>query len=298
MIIKDKFAILKDVPNILHLNSSQIRDYSVEKGIKNLFIVMDLNEDNIRHFAKNSVMELVSNMEKRKKLLVLKVPDYSLHISYNKPTDQIVFNLTPYDVDNIYTNNIDFKNLYAQLVYGLSFYNLVTEKFKVKVSYFAPISNFLLSMFVSIFGKQYGLLGSYTSNITKLNFLITCYVLSSFFGLTGKKSYKLAGVASAFDYKELEGDLDKYDFSNIEIFIKALSDFRVFPGINKFSFTGRIIKMTQGANFLPALEDLSRFISIMTCIDIKGSNIISTYISKYDSSSFNRIIEISKLIFK
>jgi hypothetical protein len=297
MIIKDKFTILKDVPNILHLNNKEIKEFSVEKGPRNLFVVIELNKDTIKHFAKDSVLSLVSNLEKRKKIIVVNIPNYSLHISYNKPSDQMVFNLTPYDVDNIYTNNIDFKNIYAQLVYGLTFYNLVTEKFNVKQSYFAPISNFLLSMFVSIFGKEYGLLGAYTANITKLNFLINCYVLSAFFGITGKKLYKNSSVASGFNYKEIEESLDNYDFSNIEIFIKSLSDFRVFPGMNKYSFTGKMVRMT-GVNFLPALEDLSRFISIMTCIDIKGSSIISTYISKYDSSSFNRIIEISKLIFK
>jgi hypothetical protein len=79
---------------------------------------------------------------------------------------------------------------YEQLVYGLSFYDLVTEKFKIKESYFVPISGFLVGLLMGIFGKEYGLLGTYTNNITKLNFLINCYVLSAFFGITGIQSYK------------------------------------------------------------------------------------------------------------
>ena len=55
---------------------------------------------------------------------------------------------------------------------------------------------------------------------------------------------------------------------------------------------------TTGMSFLPALEDFSRFICIMTSISMKGSNIVPTYISKYNEDSFLRIIEISKLFFK
>ena len=152
-------------------------------------------------------------------------------------------------------------------------------------------------MFISIFGKEYGLLGSYTANITKLNFLTNCYILSSFFGVNSLPSYKKSSTASGFDFKSIKEDLDNYDFLNIENFIKALSDFRVFPGMNKYSFTSKIVKMI-GPNFLPALEDMSRFLSCMACVYIKGSNIIPPRISSYDESSFKRILEISKLIFK
>lgn len=297
MIIKDKFTLLKDIPNILHLTNKQIQEYLVEKGQKNLLTVLDMNEDNVKHYSKKEIYSFVNQIEKRKKFLVLNIPDYSLHVSFNKPTEQMIFNISPYDVDNIYTNNIDFKNIYAQMVYGISFYNLVSGKIKIKPSYFAPISNYFLSVFVSIFGKEYGLLGSYTQNITKLNFLITCYVLFSFFGITGKKAFSIASTASSFNFKEIESDLNNYDFSNIEIFIKSLSDLQVFPGMNKYSFTGKIVKIL-GTTFIPALEDISRFLSIMSCVDIKGSSIILTHISKYDNYSFSRIIEISKLIFK
>lgn len=298
MIIKDKFNLFfKDIPNILHLSEKEIIKYSIPSGQKNLLTVLDLNEDNINHYSKKQIYNFIGNVEKRKHLVVINYPEYNLHISYNEPTDYLLFNISPYDVDNIYTNNIDFKNIYAQMVYGLCFYNLASRRYIINPSYFVPISNYLLTIFVSIFGKEYGLFGAYTNNITKLNFLITCYVLSSFFGITGEKCYKMAFTASSFPFQDLQKNLDKYNFSNIEDFIKSLSDLRVFPGINRYSFTKKVIS-SLGVSFLPALEDIGRFISIMSCVDIKGSSIINTNISKYDNQSFLRIIEISKLIFK
>ena len=175
--------------------------------------------------------------------------------------------------------------------------SLINNKVKVKDSYFSPISGFFLSMMIGLFGKQYGLLATYSNRITELNFLVNCYILSAFFGITGKKSYRLAGASSGFDYNEIEKDLDTYDFSDIENFIKSLSNFGVMSGIDKYSFLNRTYRVT-GLSFIPALEDLSRFISIMVCVSMKGSNIINTFISKYNEDSFARIIEISKLIFK
>lgn len=295
MIIKESFTLLKGVSNILHLSSSDIKNYSVENGNRKLFVMLELHKNRIKHYAKDSIFPLISNLEKRKKISTVNIPDYNLHVSYNQPTKQMIFNISPYNVDDF--SMIDSKNLYSQMVYCISFFNLVTGVKEIKTSSFSIISNYLLSMFIGVFGKEYGLLGSYSNNITGLNFLINCYILSSFFGITGNKSYKMSSVVSNFNYKEIEKDLDNYDFSNIENFIRSLSDFKIMSGFNKYLFTGKMLKIA-GVSFLPALEDLSRFISICSCIAVKGSNIVPTYLSKYNEDSFGRIIDISKTIFK
>jgi hypothetical protein len=297
MVIKDTFALLKGAPNILQLSNSEIKKYSIDNGPRKVFVVLELNKNRINHFSKEKVYSMISNLEKRKQVAVVNIPEYNLHVSYNKPTKQIVLNLSPFNVDDIYSTEPDPKNLYTQMVYGILFSNLVTNKINIKDSYYAPISGFLLSMLIGLFGKQYGLLATYSNRITELNFLINCYILSAFFGIVGKKSYRLAGASSGFNFSEIEEDLNKYNFSNIEDFIKALSNFEVMSGIDKYSFLNKTYRIT-GLSFIPALEDLSRFISIMVCISMKGSNLINTFISKYNEDSFARIIEISKLIFK
>lgn len=296
MVVKENFILLKSIPNILYLKSSEIKQYSIEKGPRKVFVVLELNKNKINHFTKDKVYNIITDLNKSKRLAVVNIPDYNLYVSYNRPTRQVVLNISPYNVDDI-DSRIDPKNLYTQLVYGILFTNLILEKVKLKDSYFSAISSFLLSLFMGLFGKEYGLLGSYSTNITKLNFLINCYVLSSFFGITGQRCYQLAGTSSSFNYKLIEERLSSYDFSNIESFIKSLSNFGVMTGIDKYSFTNKLFKI-GGINFLPAVEDLSRFISILTCISMRGSSLVPTYLSKYGSDSFSRVIEISKLMFK
>lgn len=297
MVIKESFILLKSVPNILNLSAAEIKKYSIERGARKVFIVLELNKNRINHFSKDKVYAMITDLEKRKQLAVVNIPDYNLHVSYNRPTKQIILNLSPYDLDDIYSTDPDPKNLYTQLVYGIVFSSLISGNLKVKDSYFVPISNYLLSLFIGIFGKEYGLLSTYSDKITNLNFLISCYIISAFFGLSGKKSYRLASASSGFDYRDVEEKLDAYDFSNIEFFIKALSDFGVMTGIDKYSFLNKVHRVA-GLSFIPALEDFSRFIGIMTCISMKGSNIVNTFLSKYNEDSFSRVIEISKLVFK
>lgn len=295
--IKQEFTLLKGVKNLLNLPSKDIKKYSIDNGPRKVFIVLELNKNRINHFTKDKVFNLITNLEKRKIVAIVNYPEYNLHVSYNKPTKQIILNLAPFNVDDIYSTEPDPKNIYTQLVYGILFKKIIEDKEKVKSTYFIPISNFLFSMILGLFGKTYGLLGTYSSNINILNFLVNCYILSSFFGIDGRKGYKLASTVSSFNYNSIEEKLNKYDFNNIENFIKALSELDVMPGIDKYSFTSGFFR-SAGMSFLPALEDFSRFVCIMTCISMKGSNIVPTYISKYNEDSFNRIIEISKLFFK
>lgn len=295
--VKENFNLLKNVPNILNLSKSEIQDYSIQNGPRKMFVILELNKSKINHFSKDKVFGIISNLEKRKDISIVNIPNYNLHTSYNEPTKQIILNLSPFNVDDIYANEPDHKNLYTQLVYGLVFSDLVTGKVKIKDNYFVPISNFLFSIIFNLFGKNYGLLGSYSEKISDLNFLVNCYVLSSFFNISGKKSYIMSSTVTSFDYRSIEKELNNYDFSNIENFIKALSKFEVMPGLDKYAFVNKIFK-TTGLSFLPGLEDLSRFIGIMTCISMKGSSIVPTFLSKYNEDSFLRIIEISRVIFK
>ena len=156
---------------------------------------------------------------------------------------------------------------------------------------------FFFSLFMRAFAKQYGLLGSFTSEIPKLKFLTNLYVLTSFFGVSGTEGLKRAAAASSFDYRPYEEKLKSYNFMNINDFIKALSDMGVYPNINRHLFTAKIYNKYT-LNFIPALEDLSRFIATLTASEIKGTRVVPAYIYKYDERSFNNIIEISKVLFK
>lgn len=299
MIVKDKFILLKNVSNVLYLSNNVIKAHSVKSGSRKVYSVLEMMQDRINHYTKDRVFSLLSNVKKRDKTLsIVKMPTYILPVSYNVSTKQILINISAFDTDDIYPTKPDPINLYASIVYGICMMDLVTNKTKIPITYFGPISSYLLSMFIRIFGKEYGLLGMYAIEINKLKFLICCYVMASFFEVeNGKELYTKASVSSSFDYRDIKTELEKYNFVNIEDFIKSLSDLKVMPGLNKFHFTERLYRFL-GVGFLPALEDLSRFVSILTVSAITGSNIVPTFIYSYNEGEFNKIIDISKGIFK
>jgi hypothetical protein len=294
--IKKEFSLLKDLPNILNLSKSVIDSYKVEGGPRKIFVILKLIENRIDHFTKPVIFSLISDIKKREKIEIVNIPKYLLPITYNTTTDGMIVNLLSMGSDDL--SRYDPKNIYAALVYAVCFARLVSGKYKVEEKYFIPISNFLISIFIRLFGKDYGLLGIYSTEIPKLKFLTNCYILKSFFDVDTEKMYKLSSVAASFNYKSLDmNDLDNIDFYQIKNFINSLSHFKVMPGINPYIFSSKILKLF-GYGFLPALEDLSRFISIMTTSSLSGSNIVPTFISKYNESEYVKILEISKGIFK
>jgi len=295
MIIKDKFSLLKDLPNFLNLSKSVMNTYKIEGGPRKVFVILKLMENRINHFTKEPIMNMLSDIRRRERLDIVNIPNYLLPVTYNRSTNDIVINLTAMGSDDL--SRHDPKNLYASLVYGLMFSILVNKKYNIDVRYFSTISNFLVSIMIRLFGKDYGLLGIYSKEIPKLKFLTNCYILNSFFGIKGNNAYRLAGSASSFDYKDIESELNKYDFYEIKDFIQALNTFKVMPGINRYVFSSKVLRLF-GYGFLPALEDISRFMSIITTSSLSGTNIVPTFISKYNETEYNKLMEISKNIFK
>lgn len=297
MIIKRNFDLLKGVENILNISSAEINRIQIENGPRKIFVVLELMKTRISHYTKDKMFKLIEGLESRKQLNVVNLPSYNLHVSYNTPNKGMIINLSAFEVDDITATKPGPIDLYATMVYAITFSTLVSGKMKIDVRYSTPIANFLHSLFMRAFAKQYGLLGSFTSEIPKLKFLTNLYVLSSFFGIKDLPAFKRASAASSFDYRPYQEKLKSYNFMNINNFIQALSDMGVFPNINKHLFTAKIYNKYT-LNFIPALEDLSRFIATLTAAEIRGTRIVPAYIYKYDERSFNNIIEISKVLFK
>ena len=296
MIVKDKFVLLKDVPNVLNMSSSTIKAHGSVDEVKNLVRILRLVESRIGHFSKKKVMDIVSNINSAtKQVSIVNIPKYTIPISYNKPSKQIVINLSSLGVSEI--SRLDPKMVYGALAYGVCFRELVTNKVKVKDIYFTPISNFLGTLFVRAFAKEFGLMGAYATELPKLKFLISCYILSSFFGITGNSAYRKASVQAVFDYRPEVDQLNKYDFSNIDHFINSLSEMRAMPGITKHSFTAKMLRF-YSLNFLPALEDCSRFISSMMVINISGSAILPSYVYTYNVTEYSKILKMAEIIFR
>ena len=294
MVVLDDFQLLKGNKNVLDLLPKEIIDLNVEDAKDLMQRSLEIREKRISHFTKNQVYKTITG----DKVKVIYYPSYILPVGYNYPTKDIILNLAaaPFQTQDV--SRIDSKNIYAGLVYGICFRELVERHVDVKLSLFTPVSNFLLSLFIKMFGKDYGLIGVYSTEIPWLKFAISTYVLYSFFGMTDiTKCYMTAATISSVNYKDKLDKLQHCDFSNINGFTKALSTLEVMPDFDRYRFTAKVVR-SLSLNFLPAFEDLSRFISICTTSCISGSNIVPTYIKSFNPSEYDKILEISKSIFR
>ena len=58
MVIKEKFTLLKDIPNILNMSASSLRAHRVVDGNETLHTVLALHEKRVNHFTKKKVYKL------------------------------------------------------------------------------------------------------------------------------------------------------------------------------------------------------------------------------------------------
>jgi hypothetical protein len=297
MIVKDKFNLIQGTDNILNMSPTALKRVTVANGPRKIFVQLEMMKSRINHFTKNKIIKLVSNKKQREIIKVVNLPNYLFPVSYNKPTKSIIINLHPFGVDDILTQKPGVENLYACLVYGIMFYELASGKAKVIDRYGVAISNYLVSVLLRLFGKDYGLLGSFSREIVKLKFLTNCYVFASFFDIKPPSLYKKASGAAAFNYKDIEDSLKKYNFADINDFIKSLNELGVMPNLNRHTFAAKVIKKYQ-VSFIPAFEDLARFFSVLTTSEISGQKVVATWLDKPNRKEFNNILEFSKGLFK
>lgn len=297
MITKQNFILLKDVPNVLTMSSSDLDKVKISNGLEKMRLMLDFSREGIDHFSKDKVFNLLEESKKKNKLHIVYLPTYNLPVAYNKPTGGIVINLFPFGVKDILPTRPGVKNLYASILYGICLSEIATKTVKIDSKYASIISSFFTSIFIRLFGKEYGLLGSFMSEISKLKFLVNCYVNDAFFGESGRSVFSSSISYSGFNYKEIADELDKYDFSDIGNLIQVLSDLKVMPGLNKHLFTAKILK-SYTFNFLPAIEDLSRFLATLASSQIVGSTIAPTFLYRVNEDAFGKIVDIIRLLFR
>ncbi len=296
MVVKEKFILLKDIPNILNISATSLRAHRVDDGIETLHSIMSLLEKKINHFTKKKVYKLLKTKENLFEVVYL--PKYNLPVTFNRGTNQIIINLSAFGTREITTINPTPRDLYGCLVYGVCFWELISKQ--SLPSRIAPhITAFLLSTFIRIFGKEYGLIGTYSTQIPKLKFIISCYIYSSFFNISGNKMLRNSAIGISYDFKQDYDKLIKYDFSNPNDFIKALDELKVLPGIGKYNFVSKILRFLS-LHFIPAIEDCARFISLMTTSNVPGitDKLSPAFYYRYNETEFDILMQISKRIFK
>src|SRR5574340_1028572 len=102
MIVKDKFSLLRDVPNILELSQKEIESLYVYRGNYRAWHSGKM-EHSINHPGTKILFPKIwqgANEGKPLFAFILK-QDYLSPVSYNRPTDQLVINISYFGTDTI-----------------------------------------------------------------------------------------------------------------------------------------------------------------------------------------------------
>lgn len=291
--IKENLEVLKDTPNYFRFSKSVLDSYSIENGVEDLKSIIEMISRRVDHFSSS----YMSNFFKKDgRVYVVNIPNYLLPVSYNIKTQDILLNLNYFNNNDI--SRIDPRNVYALLLYGISFKNLIENGHKIiKDDVYDPVSDFMSTLILRMFGKQYGIMGAFSSEIPKMRFATHLYVMTSFFGETQNKIYKKSASYAGFDHFQVLDKLDNYDFSKVREYVRFLNDSGAMPGFNSYALSSRLIN-SFGIFFIPMIEDVSRFFSTMLIGEMKGSSIVSGFVSKLNLKASSKISAINKNLLK
>ena len=296
MFVKKSFRLVGGATNSLNIPSKTINELIQEENTpKNIQAFLELKKNSIKHFAKDRIYNLLSNPKEVKLIQAITIEEYPLSVSYNSANEGLIINLKPFNVKEI--SNLNPNDLYASIVYAFSLSKLLTGKFVIQEAYAKVIVNYLLSFYVQVFGKAYGLVGIYSKNIPKLKYIIACYVLSSYFGYeTDSNLFKKAATLAPFDYKDDLEILNTLNFYQIGQFVTAISDLKVMPGLNLTKFTSTLFRYFN-VHVLAGVEDFSRFLAVILTSSIAGNSIAPKYLYKYNDGEFMKMIEMLRRMF-
>jgi hypothetical protein len=296
MFVKKSFRLVSGAPNVLNISSGVIKGLvNEENSPKNIHSFLELKKNSIKHFTKDRIYKLLSNEKEGNLIQAITIEEYPLAVSYNAANEGLIINLKPLDVKEI--SNLSPNDLYAAIVYDYCLSKLVTGQFPIQETYAKIIVNYLLSFYVQVFGKTYGLVGIYSRNIPKLKYLIACYVLGSYFGYeTDSSLFKKAATIAPYDYKADLEQLKTYNFYQIGQFVKAISELKIMPGLNITKFTSTIFRYFN-INVLAGIEDFSRFLAVILTSSISGNRIAPRHLYKYNDVEYMKIIEMLRRMF-
>lgn len=294
MKIKDTFSLLKGTPNILNLSKSQIGSFTLEgNSPKHVYVTLELKKNVIRHFALDKILEYVTNVKTTNDLNIIVNEQYPLVVSYSQKAHSKLVNISPFNAKDL--GRVSYMNLYASILYAYTFDSLINGRLRIPDNMVKVISNFWFSLFVQVFGRAYGMTGTYSSKLPGLKFLITAYLLISFFGRKQDNAvYKSAKQYSGYLYEDKVDILNQIDMSDFRGFIKALSLMEIMPGFNIIKFTTTIHRIFSDVQILPGFEDLSRFMSLIMTSSVPQQTIAKSFIHKYNKEAYMDMLNYMK----
>jgi len=289
---KETLVMVVNSPNLVSYPRASTDSHKIPELERSTIIqMMRILLPRINHYS----VDFISKKTQRgfSDLDFVRLPKYPLLGAYNTKTKRSFVNLSIIGKKDI--SLINPRNLYSIIFYAYLTKTFTDHPLSKQLRTQIEISDYLYNIFRTIFGKRYGIMAAYKEMIPKLRFIIITYVLVSFYGMNQKRAYDLAdrGGADERDFEDV--DFNKYDFYNIEDFIKSLSEADVLPGFDRHTFAKSIMndKRIQPAKLsvsVPFFEDGMRFMATLGAADTGLGDLFPSYMASYNERLYNRII--------
>jgi len=282
---KDQLALLNNTDNIFSFPQATIDAYKLDASdTQQISDTVKLYLNKVKdHFAyKMMVRQQKTNFNHFDFVMM---PKYPLPAAFNKTTKKIIINFGTFGRKQAV--NIAPQDMYAVMVYG---YVATYYTYKnLKPNMIDDISDYVAGLFIRMFAKKYGLLGSYAEEIPKLRFLVTAYVIRSYFDIPQNQAFTKASRLAQIKPTEFDIDLNDYDFYNVRDFIKVLSESGVLHGITLYEFASAMIR-SFGSVSLPMFEDGMRFMATLAGGSVTTNSVFPIFLQKYHPTLYNKIL--------
>lgn len=281
MIVKDKFELVYktggNIYNIVPLSTSTLSAYAVNKNDFKHLQMLAKSYSRVKQHPANKMID-----ERAESLMVVNLPTYPLPgFVTSKGLGVVNLSVLPAKLITDYSPS----DIFALFLYVLSLKAFIAVR-PFKSGTEANVSGMIFSIFMKIFGKKAGLIGSFKHLIPKLQFLIYLYVAVSMMGEKQNDSLiQKVGAIMYTDPKELNLN---FNFASTIDFLKAININNIIQlSENKFSST---IISTGGLASLPMFEDLSRFYATILASGVSNSQ-FSYFWAKVNTNLFGKLTE-------
>jgi len=282
MLIKNKFELIYrtdgNVLNVVPLSRGTLKAYEVDK---NDFRHLQILAETFGRLKGHPANRIVTDGSRN--LIVVNMPSYPLP-AFTTKNGLAVVNLSVLSAKLL--TDYSASDIYSLFLYALSLNNFVKRK-PFKPGTESNVSGMIFSVFMKLFGKKSGLIGSYKYLIPKLQFLIYLYVSVSMMGISDNENTRKRIASTVFiDKNELKLD---YNFESTKDFLKSINDNEIIP-ISQIKFSTSIISI-GGVSSLPMFEDISRFFAAILASTVPNSQ-FSYFWAKVNQNLFNVLVEI------
>ena len=280
MRVKEKFELMykgdEEVYNVVPIKKSTLSAYQIDKEDAKYLLSLVRTFSRARQFSFSEVV-----LNKMDKCMVVKIPSYPLPGFVTKEGLNVVnIGVLPATLISDHTP----ADIYTAFLYTIT----LGEYFKNKpftMGNEINISNMFFSIFMKLFGKMAGLIGSFKHLIPRLQYLITLYTYVSFMGV--EPTINIKKKIGAMYYVSIEDLKLDYDFLSIIGLLKSINDNDIIS-LSENKFSTKIIA-SAGISSLPMFEDISRFYATMLASDIPGNTQFSYFWSKVNTNLFQKI---------